>query len=332
MEKYLDLKNDKDLTKLREIAEIIKKDGIGIIPTETVYGIGANGLDEKAVEKIYLAKGRKQDNPINLLVNNIEMVEKVAKNITELEYKLMTAFFPGPFTIILNKKNIVPNIVTANQDTVGVRMPKNDIALKLIEYAGVPIAAPSANISGKPSGTIFKDIYNDFKDKVDFMIDGGESNIGIESTIVKVIDNIPHILRPGSITAEEIEKISGRVILDYENQNSNIPSSKYSHYKPNSKCVLIYNEVNEKMINEIKELAEKYENPLIVSTTENIKNYNNKNVINMGSKNNLEEIAKNIFSILREIDNFNADIVIFEGVEPKGIGIAIMNRLEKACN
>ena len=332
MEKYLDLKNNNDLTKLKEIADIIKKGGIGIIPTETVYGIGANGLDEKAVEKIYLAKGRKQDNPINLLVNNIEMVERVTKNITELEYKLMKEFFLGPFTIILHKKDIVPNIVTANQDTVGVRMPKNNIALKLIEYAEVPIAAPSANISGKPSGTNFKDIYNDFKDKVDFMIDGGESNIGIESTIVKVIDDIPHILRPGSITAEEIEKISGKVILDYESQNNNIPSSKYSHYKPNSKCVLIYNEVNEKMINEIKELAKKYKNPLIVSTRENIKNYNKKNIIDMGSKNNLEEIAKNIFSILREIDKFNADIVIFEGVESKGIGIAIMNRLEKACN
>lgn len=331
MEKYLDLKNDDDLTKLKGIAEIIKKGGIGIIPTETVYGIGANGLDEKAVEKIYIAKGRKQDNPINLLVNNIEMVEKVAKNITELEYELMKDFFPGPFTIILNKKNIVPNIVTANQDTVGVRMPKNDIALKLIEYAGVPIAAPSANISGKPSGTDVKDIYNDFNDKVDFMIDGGESNIGIESTIVKVIDNIPHILRPGSITAEEIEKISGKVILDYEKQNSNIPSSKYSHYKPNSKCVLVYNEDNEKMINEIKELTKKYKSPLIVSTTENINNYDVQNIINMGSRNNLEEVAKNIFSILRKIDEFNADIVIFEGVESKGLGIAIMNRLEKAC-
>ena len=331
MKKYLDLKNANDLTKLKEIAEIIKKGGIGIVPTETVYGIGANGLDEKAVEKIYLAKGRKQDNPINLLVNNIEMVEKVAKNITELEYKLMKAFFPGPFTIILNKKDIVPNIVTANQNTVGVRMPKNDIALKLIEYAGVPIAAPSANISGKPSGTDFKDIYNDFKDKVDFMIDGGESNIGIESTIVKVIDNIPHVLRPGSITAEEIEKISGKVILDYEKQNSNIPSSKYSHYKPNSKCVLVYNEDNEKMIKEIKELAKKYQNPLIVSTTENMSNYDVKNIINIGSRNNLEEIAKNIFSTLRKVDEFSADIVIFEGVETKGIGIAIMNRLKKAC-
>lgn len=331
MEKYLDLKNDDDLTKLKGIAEIIKKGGIGIIPTETVYGIGANGLDEKAVEKIYIAKGRKQDNPINLLVNNIEMVEKVAKNITELEYKLMKAFFPGPFTIVLNKKDVVPNIVTANQDTVGVRMPKNDIALKLIEYAGVPIAAPSANISGKPSGTDVKDIYNDFNDKVDFMIDAGESNIGIESTIVKVIDNIPHILRPGSITADEIEKISGKVILDYEKQNSNIPSSKYSHYKPNSKCVLVYNEDNEKMINEIKELTKKYKNPLIVSATENINNYDVQNIINMGSRNNLEEVAKNIFSILRKIDEFNADIVVFEGVESKGLGIAIMNRLEKAC-
>lgn len=331
MKKYLDLKNANDLTKLKEIAEIIKKGGIGIVPTETVYGIGANGLDEKAVEKIYLAKGRKQDNPINLLVNNIEMVEKVAKNITELEYKLMKAFFPGPFTIILNKKDIVPNIVTANQNTVGVRMPKNDIALKLIEYAGVPIAAPSANISGKPSGTDFKDIYNDFKDKVDFMIDGGESNIGIESTIVKVIDNIPHVLRPGSITAEEIEKISGKVILDYEKINNNIPSSKYSHYKPNSKCVLVYNEDNEKMIKEIKELAKKYQNPLIVSTTENMSNYDVKNIINIGSRNNLEEIAKNIFSTLRKVDEFSADIVIFEGVETKGIGIAIMNRLKKAC-
>ena len=202
--------------------DIIKSGGLVLFPTETVYGLGANGLDENAVKKIYVAKNRNFNNPINLLVNSIKMIETVAQNISPLEYKLMEEFFPGPFTIILKKRNIIPNIVTANQEFVGVRMPSGVIAKTLIDYAGVPIAAPSANISGKVSGTNFNAIYEDFKDKVDCAIDGGNSEIGIESTIVKVVDNVPHILRPGSITAEQIKHFSSQVVNEYENLASTI--------------------------------------------------------------------------------------------------------------
>ena len=207
MKDYLDLRESKDYEKLKVPAEIIKNGGVVIFPTETVYGIGVNGLDEKAIKKLYDIKQRPLEKPISLLVGNMDMVEKITKNITELEYKLMKAFFPGPFTIILKKKNIVPDILTSNQDTVGIRMPEEEIARKLIEYANVPIATPSANISGKKSGTNLKDIMKDFEHKVDFFIDGGESKLGIGSTIVKVIDGNVHILRQGTITKEQIKEI-----------------------------------------------------------------------------------------------------------------------------
>ena len=206
MQKYLNLKNETDYTKLQEPAKIIKQGGIVIFPTETVYGIGANGFDENAIKKVYEVKKRPISNPISLLVNSIDMINEVAKDITEVEYNLIKRFFPGPLTIILKKKDIVPDVLTANSDTVGIRMPANEIALKLIEYAGVPIATPSANISGKPSGTDITDIMKDFEGKVDYVIDDGPSKIGLASTIVKVIDNVPHILRQGSIPENEIKK------------------------------------------------------------------------------------------------------------------------------
>lgn len=207
MDNYLDLKTNADYDKLKVPAEILKQGGIVIFPTETVYGIGANALNENAVKKIYKAKQRPIDKPISLLVSNMDMVEMVAKDITDLEYKLMETFFPGPFTIILKKKNIVPSIVTCGGDTVGVRMPDGEIARKLVEYSGVPLATPSANISGKPSGTNLESIMADFKDSVDYYIDGGESKLGVASTIVRVIDGVPHILREGVITREEIESV-----------------------------------------------------------------------------------------------------------------------------
>lgn len=329
MAKVLDLKNDNDYSKLKEAADLIKNGGLVLFPTETVYGLGTNGLDENAIKKIYIAKGRNQGNPINLLVNDMEMVNLIARNISKLEYKLMETFFPGPFTIILNKKDIVPDVLTANQDTVGVRMPSGIIAKKLVELACIPIAAPSANLSGKPSGTNFDDLYHDFKDKVDFMIDDGNSTIGIESTIVRVIDGIPHILRPGSITDEQIESIAGTVIKDYDNSSSNIPSSNYKHYTLNSKSILIISNDNEKLLSKINEIANTYGSPVILCSHKNIHKFVGKQVIDMGSS--LDEIAKNLFSNLRKADSFSPDIVIIEGVENEGIGLAIMNRLMKAC-
>lgn len=330
MKKYIDLKNCNECSMIKEAGKIIKSGGLVLFPTETVYAIGANGLDANAVKKIYLAKERKFSNPINLLVSNMEMIENVAQNISTLEYRLMEAFFPGPFTIILQKSSIVPDIVTANKQFVGVRMPSGIIAKKLIEYAGVPIAAPSANISGKVSGTSFDDIFEDFKNKVDCAIDGGKSEIGIESTIVKVIDGIPHILRPGSITVEQIKEFAQEVINDYEDTGS-LNVNHTEHYMPNSKCVLVYSNNNKKMIEKIKEISKQYVRPCVLSSHENLFQYNEVLTIDMGSKYNLDEIAKNIFTCLRKADAIAPDIIIIEGVEKRGIGVAIMNRLLKAC-
>jgi L-threonylcarbamoyladenylate synthase len=207
MEKYFNFKDKINVKELEEVANNIRNGGIAIFPTETVYGIGTNGLIEDSVKKIYKIKKRPITKPINLLVSNFEMIEMIAKDISDIEYKLMKKFFPGPFTIILNKNNIIPNIVTAGGTTVGVRMPEGEIARNLVEFAGVPIATPSANISDKPSGISYESIIDDFHGKIDYFIDGGESKLGIASTIVKVEEGKPQILREGSISKEEIMKV-----------------------------------------------------------------------------------------------------------------------------
>lgn len=206
MENYLDLKNKNEYEKLKRPSQIIKQGGIVVFPTETVYGIGTNGLNEASIKRLYEVKKRPLNKPISLLVSNIEMIEMVAKDITEIEYKIIKNFFPGPLTIILKKKDIVPNILTANTDTVGIRMPEGEIARKLVEYANVPIATPSANISGKPAGTNIENVIKDFGNNVDYYIDGGKSKIGVASTIVKVEDGKIKILRKGIVTKEQIEK------------------------------------------------------------------------------------------------------------------------------
>lgn len=201
-----------DNSKIEEAAQIIKNGGLVVFPTETVYGIGANGLNPEAVEKIYVAKGRNHNKPLILLVSSKQMLEQIVEEINEVEIKLMEAFWPGPLTIVFKRKLCVPNIVTGGQDTVGVRLTSSEIALKLIEASGLPITAPSANISGKPSGTAVEEIFEDLKDKVDCFIDGGKAKDALESTVVRVIDGVPTILRSGKITAEQIKKVVGCVI------------------------------------------------------------------------------------------------------------------------
>ena len=342
MSQYFDFRKEVDNLKMEKAAQIINNGGLVVFPTETVYGIGANGLNPEAVERIYIAKGRKQDNPLILHISNVEMLESIAKNISELEYKLMEAFWPGPFTIILERKSCVPNIVTGGLDTVGVRMPSGEIAKNLIENSGCPIAAPSANISGKPSGTTVQDIFEELKDKVECIIDGGKTQVGIESTVVRVIDGVPNILRPGKITPEEIEKVAGSVKIDKhiieqthieKNEKVLSPGMKYKHYAPNSDCVLVYSSNESKMIQKIKEIAKNKTKVTIISCQENIEKYKEitNSIINIGSCKDLDEISKNIFSALREVDKIMPELVIIEGVKQKGIGLAIMNRLIRAC-
>lgn len=348
-DKYLDLKqikNFSEYSKLEIAGQIIRDGGLVLFPTETVYGLGANGLDEQAVKKIYIAKGRNSDNPLILHISDIEMLGKIAKNITDTEFNLMNAFWPGPFTIILDKTDLVPSVVAGGLDTVGVRMPSNEIAKNLIKFATVPIAAPSANISGKPSGTNIEDIYQELGDKVDYIIDGGSCNIGLESTVVRVIDEIPHILRPGKITAEEIKKVAGDVIIDNHilgklESDAKVmsPGMKYKHYAPNTKCVLVYNDDNsillDKMRNLIDDCFSKGQKPLVMCLSNNVtffeKIYQNKlETFDLGSS--LEDMSKNIFTDLRKADNYNSDLIIIQGVTTKGLGLAIMNRLLRACN
>lgn len=336
--KYINLKNTTDYSSLKEIGTSLKNGGLVVFPTETVYGIGANGLDTEAVSKIYKAKGRASDNPLILHISNIEMLNTITKNISEIEHKLINSFFPGPFTLILERTNIVPNVVTANLDTVAVRMPSNNIAKTLIDYAGVPIAAPSANISGKPSGTNIDDILEELGNKVDYIVDGGSCNIGLESTVVRVIDGIPTILRPGKITKEDILATIGKVAVDkhiFEKCNTNetvlSPGMKHKHYAPNTKCIMVYSDNNDNLVNKINDLTTDNKNVLVISTTENIGKYNAKYILDVGSKYNLNEISKNIFTTLRKVDTYNTDLVIIEGVTKEGIGLAIMNRLIRAC-
>lgn len=320
--------------EIAEAAQIIKNGGLVIFPTETVYGVGANGLDEKAVANIFKAKGRKTDNPLILHISDYNMLNEIAADIKPLEHKLMDAFWPGPLTIILHKKSIVPNIVSACLDTVGIRMPSNKIAQELIKLSGVPIAAPSANISGKPSGTNISDIKDEFENKVDYFIDGGDTEVGLESTVVIVIDDTIHILRPGKITKEDFLTITDKVIIDNhvlsEPTNDPVlsPGMKYRHYAPATSCILMYSEDESKLINGIKDKAQEYDKCLILTKEEHKEYFDN--AISYG--NTLEEISHNIFRILRLVDKYKVDIVIIEGVTTKGIGLAIMNRLMRACS
>ena len=207
MKKYLDCKEKIDENEIKKIAQSIKNGKIVVFPTETVYGIGTNGLDENAIEKLYKIKQRPKEKPITLLVSDIEMIDKVAREINEIEYKLIKKFMPGPLTIKKKKKEFVSDILTAGSKFVGIRIPDNEIARKLIEYSGVPIATTSANLSVKMAKIDLEDIRIEFKDKIDYYIDGGTSKIGKGSTVVKVVENNIKILREGSITREELNEL-----------------------------------------------------------------------------------------------------------------------------
>ena len=192
--------------ELRKAAEILNNDGVVVLPTETVYGIGTNSLSDKGLNKLYELKNRPVNKPISVVISNKEMINKVAKNITERQWKVISKFFPGPLTIVLDKQDYLSDILTAGLNTIGVRMPDNEIALKLIELVGVPFATSSANVSGEPAFTNLSSIQEVFKDKIDYYIDGGDSKIGVASTVVRVTDDDVIILREGTISKEQIEE------------------------------------------------------------------------------------------------------------------------------
>lgn len=333
--KYINLKDKHDLNKLIRPAEVLNSGGLVLMPTETVYGIGANALDENAVKRIFEVKGRKSDNPLIVHISNIGMLKDFVEDVNKIEQKLINEFWPGPLTIVFKKKKVIPDVVTANLNTVAIRMPSNIIARMLIEYSNVPVAAPSANVSGKPSGTNVKDVLKEFDGKVDYIIDGGDSDIGLESTVVKVIDNKVHILRPGKITAEEISGLVGEVVINKHilheiksTEKIESPGVKYKHYAPDTSCMMVYSEDNDKMVKRINELSEN-KSVIILCRKQNFDKYIAKYKLSMGETE--EEIAKNMYMILRKIDTYDVDMAIIEGTTKKGIGLAINNRLIRAC-
>jgi L-threonylcarbamoyladenylate synthase len=327
--------------ELKIVCNLIRNGELVIFPTETVYGIGANALDENAVGKIFIAKGRPSDNPLIVHLADRRKIEEIAQDITEVERKLIDAFMPGPFTIILKRKPIVPDIVTAGLDTVAVRIPENVIARGIITFSGVPIAAPSANVSGKPSGTNIKDIRKELEGKVSVIVDGGETQIGLESTVVKVIDEVPVILRPGKVTPEEIEKVTGIVKIDKNifgriSQNDIVesPGMKYRHYAPETSCKLIYCQDDLDQVFYLKKFVKEYQgNVVVIGFKEHEEKLllDSERFISVGKKDDLESFAKNIYSALRKADEIKPREILIEGVKKEGLGYAIMNRLIRTC-
>ncbi len=325
------IENDYYNDDLKKCANLLLKDGIGAFPTETVYGLGGNGLSPTAVKKIYEAKGRPSDNPLILHISNLQMLETITKNINPTSKKLIDTFWPGPLTLIFEKTDIVPYETSGGLQTIAVRFPKNEIAQNLIRLTGKPIAAPSANISGKPSPTRFSHVEYDLLNKVDFIIDGGNSNFGLESTIIDCTKDTPIILRPGSITKEMIENVIGDVLLDKSllkgeySKQAIAPGMKYKHYAPNADVVLVKSLNIPKTINELA-LENKNNKIGILCAVENAKKYDcTKYIVQFLDDNNL-------YHSLRKFDFLNVDMVYAEFLPENEENLALMNRLKKSAN
>lgn len=334
-----ELNIDKD--SLKEAAEIINKGGLVAFPTETVYGLGANALDGEAVKDIFRVKGRPQDNPLIVHVGDFN-IDAFAREIPDIARTLISRFWPGPLTIILKKSHIVPDATSAGLDSVGLRMPSNLIALELIKEAGVPIAAPSANISGRPSPTDVRRCIEDLDGKIEYIIGGERSNVGLESTIVDCTQDPPCILRPGGVTLEMLKEINPDIYIDpvilkapEKDFKPKAPGMKYRHYAPKAPVKIIDGDL-QKTIEKINEMVQNIIGDgrkvgLIV--TDETKAYYDKGIVmSAGSRSDLSTVGKNLFEILRALDDQGVDIILSEGFEEKGMGIAIMNRLKKAAS
>ncbi|MCL2375807.1 MAG: L-threonylcarbamoyladenylate synthase [Defluviitaleaceae bacterium] len=315
---------------MAEAADIIKNGGLVALPTETVYGLGANALDEAACAKVYAVKGRPSDNPLIMHISDVAMLDSIAKNVPPMAEKLIQTFWPGPLTVILQRKNVPRGTFL---DTVAVRMPKNPIALRLIDLAKTPIAAPSANLSGRPSPTTAGHVLRDLSGKIDMILDGGPCEVGLESTVIDCSgDGAPVILRPGSVTREMIEGLIGPVGMATEAAKDEAPKSpgmKYRHYAPEAKLTVVVGEA-EKVRAKIQSLATDTEKIGIMATAESAYYYKHKNVLIMGDSH--EAIAANLFDMLRLCDEMGLEEVFVEGVAEEGLGVAIMNRLKKAAS
>lgn len=321
--------------ELKRAATILKDGGLVAFPTETVYGLGGNGLQPEAAKKIYEAKGRPSDNPLILHISKMEELEGIASEIPDCAYPLMEAFWPGPMTLIFHKKDCVPYETTGGLETVAVRMPNHEAARALIEQAGIPIAAPSANTSGRPSPTTAEHVREDLDGRIDMIIDGGAVGIGVESTIIDLTEEVPVILRPGHITKKMLEAVIGEVHTDPglvdETVRPKAPGMKYRHYAPKAKMIVFEGETKE-VIAEINRRAAQYakEKVGILATDESVQQYHYGQVLSVGSRRS-QTIEQGLYRVLREFDHKGVDVILSESFSREDKGEAIMNRLLKAA-
>ena len=328
-------RDDMDLREMKRAGEILKKGGLVAFPTETVYGLGGDALDEPAAHRIYEAKGRPSDNPLIIHIADMEHLDKIVEEVPEAAHKLAEAFWPGPLTMIMNKSDAVPHGTTGGLDTVAIRMPSDPIALELIRQGGGYVAAPSANTSGRPSPTTAQHVYEDLQGKIPMILDGGAVTIGLESTIVDLTEEIPTILRPGYISLEMVQAVLGEAKMDKGliSSDSNIhpkaPGMKYRHYAPKADLKIVEGPV-EKVVAYINEKA-KAGKVGIICTEETKDRYPAGDVKCIGSRKSELSIASHLFAVLREFDEDGVDAIYSESFQAPGLGEAIMNRLLKAA-
>lgn len=333
-------KNKIDMQVIQEAGEILKRGGLVAFPTETVYGLGADALDEEAAKKTYAAKGRPSDNPLIVHIADVQALEKIVSEIPDGTEELASRFWPGPLTLIFKKSDAVPYGTTGGLDTVAVRMPSDPVARELILAAGGYVSAPSANTSGRPSPTMAEHVREDLDGKIDMILDSGSVEIGLESTILDMTVYPPMILRPGAITVDMLEEVFSHVSVDdtilgnESKKPPKAPGMKYRHYAPKAKLTIVEGNIREEVL-AIRQLS--YEAARIgkrigiIATNETQHFYTNGIVKNIGSRENEKTIARNLYAVLREFDAEDVDEIYSESFAMRGIGNAIMNRLEKAA-
>lgn len=329
-----------DRAALEEAGRIIREGGLVAFPTETVYGLGGDALNSESSGKIYAAKGRPSDNPLIVHISDMAGLKEVTAKVPEAALRLAERFWPGPLTMIFEKADCVPYATTGGLDTVAVRMPSNKIARELIRISGRYIAAPSANLSGRPSPTDAKYVIQDLFGRVDMILDGGESDIGLESTIIDLSGEMPVILRPGYITEEMLSDViagvdTDQTILDVNTDMApKAPGMKYRHYAPKGSLVIVEGE-QEQVITHINDRLKKHreegERTGVIATDETAAGYQADSVKSVGRRDDECAIAKHLFRILREFDDEGIQMIYAEAFDSTGVGCAIMNRLLKAA-
>jgi len=344
MKKTLVLKVDSQKPQIEKIciaADLIKKGGLVAFPTETVYGLGADALNSKAVRALFEAKKRPLDNPPIVHVGDVKDVYRLAKEVPLKAEKLMKTFWPGPLTLIFERSEFVLDVTVAGLDTIAVRMPRHSVALALIRESGCCISAPSANLAGKPSPTTAKHVLDDLDGRIDAVLDAGPTNIGVESTVLDMTVDPPQILRPGGTPYEVLKRLLTRVELhpvavaemELSVEKARSPGMKHRHYAPDADVIVVEGELSS-VVAKVKELIEFYMGKGtkvgILATDETACYYRADVVKSLGSRSDLRVIAKNLFRFLREFDLEGADVIIAEGIPTEGLGLAVMNRLRKA--